>query len=102
MFDLAGKTTIPLLALILQKSLACIANDSGIMHLAAVLGTPGVAPFGSTDPAATSPISGKWRLLFDQQSCAPCFKRVCPYGTRACMKAVTPDHAIAALQELLP
>lgn len=101
-FDLAGKTTIPLLALILQKSLACIANDSGIMHLAAVLGTPGVAPFGSTDPAATSPISGKWRLLFDQQSCAPCFKRVCPYGTRACMKAVTPDHAIAALQELLP
>jgi heptosyltransferase-2 len=101
-FDLGGKTTIPLLALILQKAQACIANDSGIMHFAAVLGLPGVAPFGSTDPAATSPISGKWRLLFDQQSCAPCFKRVCPYGTRACMKAVTPDHVIAALQELLP
>lgn len=99
-FDLAGKTTLKELALVLSKAACCVANDSGIMHFAAVLGTPGAAPFGSTDPAATSPLSAKWRLLFDQQKCAPCFKRVCPYGTRACMKAVAPGEVIKVLADL--
>ena len=98
--DLAGKTTIETLSLVLRKASCCVANDSGIMHLAAVLGTPGVAPFGSTDPAATSPLSGSWRLLFDQQDCAPCFKRVCPYGTRACMKAISPEDVVRVLSTL--
>ena len=70
------------------------------MHLAAVLGTPGAAPFGSTDPAATSPLSKKWRILFDKQPCAPCFKRVCPRGDRACMEAVSAADVIDALRQV--
>ena len=100
-FDLGGKTSLETLMLILKKSSACVANDSGIMHLAAALGTPGAAPFGSTDPAATSPLSRRWRILFDKQPCAPCFKRVCPRGDRACMKAVAAGDVIAALDQLL-
>lgn len=99
--DLAGKTSLDMLMLILRRAKLCVANDSGAMHLAAALGTPGVVPFGSTDPAATSPISTSWRMLFDKHPCAPCFKRVCPYGSRACMKAVKPADVIAAAADLL-
>ncbi|MBQ9337643.1 MAG: lipopolysaccharide heptosyltransferase II [Lentisphaeria bacterium] len=100
-FDLGGKTTLETLMLVLKQAKACVANDSGTMHLAAALGTPGAVPFGSTDPAATAPISRRWRILFDKQPCAPCFKRVCPKGDRACMKAVSAADVIGSLRALL-
>ena len=99
-YDLAGKTTLETLMLVLKKSVCCIANDSGAMHLAAVLGTPGAAPFGSTDPAATSPLSKKWRILFDKQPCAPCFKRICPKKDPVCMKAISAADMIDALRQV--
>ncbi|MBO4632947.1 MAG: lipopolysaccharide heptosyltransferase II [Lentisphaeria bacterium] len=99
-YDLGGKTTLETLMLVLKQARICIANDSGAMHLAAVLGTPGVAPFGSTDPAATSPLSARWRILFDKQPCAPCFKRVCPKADPVCMKAICAADMIAAVDSL--
>ena len=50
-----------------EAQLVSVANDSGNMHLSAVLGGKGVAPFGPTDPAATSPVSAKWSILFNKQ-----------------------------------
>lgn len=58
------------------------------MHLAAAIGTPGTAVFGSTDMAATGPLSKKWNVLYRKEPCSPCFKHVCPLGTRACMQAI--------------
>ena len=99
-YDLAGKTSLETLMMVLKRAVCCVANDSGGMHLAAVLGTPGAAPFGSTDPAATSPLSKKWRILFDKQPCAPCFKRVCPKGNPVCMKAISAADMIDALRQV--
>ncbi|MFA6568969.1 MAG: lipopolysaccharide heptosyltransferase II, partial [Victivallales bacterium] len=76
-FNLAGKTDISELLFILQKAAFCVANDSGIMHLAAAAGTRGVAIFGSTDPFLTGPLSAKWKVFQEKQECAPCFKREC-------------------------
>jgi len=100
-YDLGGKTTLETLMMVLRQARFCIANDSGAMHLAAVLGTPGVAPFGSTDPAATSPISSKWRILFDKQPCAPCFKRTCPKADPVCMKAISAQNVIDTIREMI-
>jgi hypothetical protein len=41
---------------------AAIGNDSGLTHLAAVVGTPTLALFGPTDPARTAP-SGRAAVL---------------------------------------
>ena len=86
--DLAGKTSLHALMFVLKHSAYCVANDSGIMHLAAAIGTPGTAVFGSTDMAATGPLSPKWNILYRKQPCSPCFKHICPLGTRDCMKAI--------------
>ena len=86
--NLAGKTSLHALMFVLKHAAYCVANDSGIMHLAAAIGTPGTAVFGSTDMAATGPLSPKWNVLYRKEPCSPCFKHVCPLGTRACMKAI--------------
>ena len=95
--NLAGKTDLADILEILKHAEICIANDSGIMHLSAVLGGRGAAVFGSTDPTSTSPVSVKWKILFERQECAPCFRRECPYGHYKCLKAVTPDMVEKAL-----
>jgi heptosyltransferase-2 len=87
-FNLAGKTDISELLLLLQKAKFCVANDSGIMHLAAAAGTSGVAIFGSTDPFLTGPLSIKWKVFQEKQECAPCFKRECLAGQYKCLRAV--------------
>ena len=100
-FNLAGETGIHELIYVLKHASGCLANDSGMMHLAAALGTPGVAPFSPTDPVATSPLSDKWRIVFEKRSCSPCFKRICPYGTKACFDPVTPEIVCQALESVM-
>lgn len=99
-FNLSGETDFMALYNIINNARACVANDSGIMHLAAAMGIPGVAVFGPTDYRATGPVSDKWLLVFDKERCAPCFKRVCPQGSRQCMEKLSAGEVIEALQEL--
>ena len=99
-FNLSGETTFSDLYNLLRNARCCVANDSGIMHLAAALGVPGVAVFGPTDYRATGPVSDKWLIVYDKEPCAPCFKRVCPSGNRHCMEKLTAGEVIEALKKL--
>ncbi len=100
-FNLAGRTNFTDLYQLLKSARACVANDSGIMHLAAALGTPGVAVFGSTDYRATGPVSDRWLLVFDKEKCAPCFERVCPRQHRRCMTKLEAPEVAEALDRVL-
>jgi heptosyltransferase-2 len=97
--NLAGATDLQELMLLIQNASLCIANDSGVMHLAAALGCKGIAIFGSTDPTATSPITDGWKIMFEKQECAPCFTRQCPLPENKykCLKAITPEKVIEAI-----
>lgn len=97
-FNLCGETSLNALMGLLKSASLCVANDSGVMHLAAALGTPGVAVFGPTDPAATAPVSDKWILLYDKLPCGPCFKRTC--SDNKCIRAITPAMVLQAVTEL--
>ena len=97
-FNFCGETSLNVLMVLLNSAALCVANDSGVMHLAAALGTPGVAVFGPTDPAATAPVSDKWLILYRKLSCAPCFKRVC--SDNRCIRAITPAMVLRAMREL--
>jgi len=54
--DFSGRTSLPELATMLSLCRTVVANDSGGMHLSALVRTPVVAIFGLTDPAKTGPI----------------------------------------------
>ena len=98
-FNLCGKTGFQELLHLLKGARCMVANDSGLMHLGAMAGLPGVAIFGPTDYAATGPApSGcKWVVLADPLPCSPCFHRTCRNGGR-CIARVTPEQVIAELK----
>ncbi len=103
--DLAGQTNLPQLMSLLAASDAALANDSGAMHLAAALGTPGVAVFLSTDNIATGPLGAPWELFVADVPCRPCLKRECPRageGHYACRRAIDASAVADALLKLRP
>jgi heptosyltransferase-2 len=95
--NLAGQTTLRELAGALKCCRLLLTNDSGPMHLAAAVGTPVVALFGSTAPEMTGPIlaAGAQVLRAPGIPCAPCFRRDCPIDFR-CMRGIAREAVVAA------
>ncbi len=79
--NLVGKTTLPGLMDVLATSDLLLTNDTGTMHLAAALGVPVVAIFGSTEPAWTGPLGEGHTVVRRHVECSPCFRRECPRTT---------------------
>jgi heptosyltransferase-1 len=53
--SLAGESSLPILAALLQRAALLVTNDSGPMHMAAALGTALVVPFGPEAPNRFAP-----------------------------------------------
>jgi lipopolysaccharide heptosyltransferase II len=101
--NLAGRTSISELMAALRHSRVLLTNDSGSMHLAAALGTPVVALFGSTSSDLTGPgIPGDphHSVLQGTATCSPCFLRECPIDFR-CMTSLSVEHATQAVERAL-
>ena len=100
LLDLTGKTSLGELVGVLAASALVVSNDSGVMHLAAALGRPTVAIFGSTSPVWTSADAPSVLNLYAAYPCSPCFLRTCPIGY-GCLHAINPSDTIAATETLL-
>lgn len=97
--NLAGKTSMEQVIALLQQSSHAVSNDSGLMHIAAAVGTPVIALYGSSDPTFTPPLSEKATILDLNLSCSPCFKRECPLGTLACLNDIHPEKVTDILNQ---
>jgi heptosyltransferase II len=89
----AGRTTLALLAALVARCRVFVTNDTGPMHVAAALGVPVVAVFGSTDPDATGPYGPGHRVVRKPAPCAPCLLRRCPIDFR-CMRAIPASSVV--------
>ena len=98
--NLAGKTTLAELIHLLRSLSVLVTNDTGTMHLAAMLGVPTVAVFGSTDPYATSPRGPRVTVLYHKVECSPCLLRECPIDFR-CMHGVSASEVVTAVEAAL-
>jgi lipopolysaccharide heptosyltransferase II len=95
-----GQTTLDQLIDELRRCSLLLTNDTGTMHLAALLGLPVVAVFGSTEPRLTGPLGNGHIILRHHVECSPCFLRQCPIDFR-CMKAVSADEVAGAVLSML-
>ena len=97
---LTGRTDLPCLMGVLALCRLFVTNDSGPMHLAAALGTPQIALFGSTDEIATGPVSPRARVIHKHVECSPCLLRECPIDLR-CFSQIEVDEVYETARLLL-
>ena len=97
--NLAGVTSIRQLASLIKLCDAFLTNDSGPMHIAAAVGTPLVALYGSTSEIVTGPYQ-TGTVIHKHVDCSPCYKRVCPIDFR-CMKRIETDEVYDTLMKTL-
>lgn len=99
--NLAGSLSLEGLLAVLRGARVTIGNDSGPVHVSAALGVPTVAVFGPTSIEWTAPRGPAVRIVREDCSCAPCFKRECPFGSPRCLASIGVDRVLETALSLI-
>ncbi|MBI5263814.1 MAG: lipopolysaccharide heptosyltransferase II [Bradyrhizobium sp.] len=80
-----------------------ISNDSGLMHIAAALGTPTMGIFGPTSPYHWAPLNGLAATVQTrtQVPCQPCHRPVCRMNDHRCMRDIPASDVVTIAQRVL-
>ena len=82
---------------------AAVSNDSGLVHVAAAIGTPTVGIFGPTSPwhwAPLNPLAGIVETI-TQVDCRPCHKPTCRMQHHRCMREIPASQVLTAVERAL-
>jgi heptosyltransferase II len=87
----------------LAAASTAVSNDSGLLHVAAALGTASIGLFGPTSPwhwAPLNPLAAAIEPLFEL-SCRPCHKPTCAMGHHRCLREVKDLQVFEAVRATL-
>jgi heptosyltransferase-2 len=86
--------------LALAAAQVAVSNDSGLLHVAAALGTPSIGIFGPTSPALWAPLNPLAAVIETTTDvpCRPCHKPECRFGHHRCMREIEPERVAAAVR----
>jgi heptosyltransferase-2 len=80
-----------------------VANDSGLMHIAAAVGTPTIGIFGPTSPLLWGPLNPLAATVLTKTvvPCQPCHKPVCTMNNHACMRDIPAADVAGIIQQVI-
>jgi ADP-heptose:LPS heptosyltransferase len=78
-------------AALLERCQLLVSNDTGIMHVAAAMGTPTVGLFGPNSPRYWAPIGPRATFVYDTKvACSPCLNL---YANRWPLECANPEKS---------
>jgi ADP-heptose:LPS heptosyltransferase len=98
--NLAGLTTIPQAGAVLRCCRAIVCVDSGLQHMAAMIGTKCVTLMAARDIYGSWHPEGRHIILEQRVPCHTCFAEVCPHDN-LCMREISVDDVKEAVRNLL-
>jgi heptosyltransferase-2 len=80
-----------------------VSNDSGLLHVAAAIGTPAIGIFGPTSPWHWAPLNPIAAVIETDQAlaCRPCHKPTCRFGHHQCMRDISAERVLVATRNAL-
>ncbi|MDO9299479.1 lipopolysaccharide heptosyltransferase II, partial [Bradyrhizobium sp.] len=80
-----------------------ISNDSGLMHIAAAIGTPTMGIFGPTSPYHWAPLNGLAATVQTNTvvPCQPCHRPVCTMNDHRCMRDIPASDVVGIAERVL-
>ena len=89
--------------LALAAAQAAVSNDSGLLHVAAAIGTPSVGIFGPTSPWHWAPLNPIAAVIETKSelACRPCHKPVCGLEHHRCMRDIPVEQVAVAARAAL-
>lgn len=103
--NLQGRLSLLEVFTLFQRVKACIANDTGLMHIADAMGIPNVLIFGPTNAdMGCLPFQPKSHIVEKTLWCRPCSKNGqawCIRSKRWCLELITPEEVASSAQHLL-
>lgn len=98
--NLVGRTSLRDAVAIIARARFCLGPDTGLMHIAAAMGTPVVSLWGATDPARTGPYGFSDLVIQGKADCSPCYRKTCSIG-RICMQSIDVGAILAMIDKAL-
>ncbi|HVF85390.1 MAG TPA: glycosyltransferase family 9 protein, partial [Abditibacteriaceae bacterium] len=102
--DLGGQLEPVVIAAILRRARLFVGTDSGVLHLAAAVGTPVVGIYGPTDWRRSGPRGVTCRVVRFAVECSPCELSRCLWqgeDKRKCLTQLPPSLVVQAARKLI-
>lgn len=99
--NMSGRLNLKELGALIKRCNVYISNDTGPMHIAAILKVPLVAILGPGDINRFDPrhISDNVKVMYNKVDCSPCNKKECDF--MKCLNAISPEMVIGAVLEFI-
>jgi heptosyltransferase II len=89
--------------LALAAARVAVSNDSGLLHVAAALGTPAIGIFGPTSPWHWAPLNPLAAVIETRSEldCRPCHKPTCRLRHHRCMRDIPAAQVLEAVERAI-
>jgi len=97
--NLVGKTDLPTAVAVIKRAELQVGVDTGLTHMGIAQNLPVVALFGSTRPYLKTD-NPRARVIYHDLSCSPCKRKPVCDGAFHCMRDITANEVMTAVQEV--